>query len=98
MMLALVRLGSLIPSPLMDATVVKNYFASAGGVMALFDIMSGSAFSQMNLFAMGIQPYINASIILQLLCVAIPALERLSSASPGPLSYPCPYLPRAAYS
>lgn len=77
MMLALVRLGSLIPSPLMDATVVKNYFASAGGVMALFDIMSGSAFSQMNLFAMGIQPYINASIIMNLLTVAIPKLEEL---------------------
>ena len=77
MMLALVRLGSLIPSPLMDAAVVKSYFASAGGVMALFDIMSGSAFSQMNLFAMGIQPYINASIIVNLLTVAIPKLEEL---------------------
>jgi len=77
MMLALVRLGSLIPSPLMDAAVVKNYFASAGGVMALFDIMSGSAFSQMNLFAMGIQPYINASIIMNLLAVAIPKLEEI---------------------
>jgi len=76
-MLALVRLGSLIPSPLMDAGVVKNYFASAGGVMALFDIMSGSAFSQMNLFAMGIQPYINASIIMNLLAVAIPKLEEI---------------------
>lgn len=77
MMLALVRLGSLIPSPLMDAGVVKNYFASAGGVMALFDIMSGSAFSQMNLFAMGIQPYINSSIIMNLLAVAIPKLEEI---------------------
>ena len=77
MMLALVRLGSLIPSPLMDVAVVKSYFASAGGVMALFDIMSGSAFSQMNLFAMGIQPYINASIIVNLLTVAIPKLEEL---------------------
>ena len=77
MMLALVRLGSLIPSPLMDAGVVKNYFASAGGVMALFEIMSGSAFSQMNLFAMGIQPYINASIIMNLLAVAIPKREEI---------------------
>lgn len=77
MMLALVRLGSLIPSPLMDAAVVKDYFASAGGVMALFDIMSGNAFSQMNLFAMGIQPYINSSIIISLLTVAIPKLEEL---------------------
>jgi preprotein translocase subunit SecY len=76
-MLALVRLGSLIPSPLMDASVVSSYFASASGVMALFDIMSGNAFSQMNLFAMGIQPYINASIIISLLTVAIPKLEEL---------------------
>lgn len=77
MMLALVRLGSLIPNPLMDAAAVKQYFASASGVMALFDIMSGNAFSQMNLFAMGITPYINASIIISLLTVAIPKLEEL---------------------
>lgn len=77
LMLALVRLGSLIPSPLMDAAVVKNYFASANGVMELFDIMSGNAFSQMNLFAMGITPYINSSIIISLLTVAIPKLEEL---------------------
>ena len=77
MMLALVRLGSLIPNPLMDASAVKQYFASASGVMALFDIMSGNAFSQMNLFAMGITPYINASIIISLLTVAIPKLEEL---------------------
>ena len=76
-MLALVRLGSLIPSPLMDASIVKNYFAQAGGVMELFDIMSGNAFSQMNLFAMGITPYINSSIIISLLTVAIPKLEEL---------------------
>lgn len=76
-MLALVRLGSLIPSPLMNADVVKSYFASANGVMELFDIMSGNAFSQMNLFAMGITPYINSSIIISLLTVAIPKLEEL---------------------
>jgi len=77
MMLALVRLGSLIPNPLMDASAVKQYFASASGAMTLFDIMSGNAFSQMNLFAMGITPYINASIIISLLTVAIPKLEEL---------------------
>jgi len=77
MMLALVRLGSLIPNPLMDASAVKQYFASASGVMALFDIMSGNGFRQMNLFAMGITPYINASIIISLLTVAIPKLEEL---------------------
>ncbi|MCF0136354.1 MAG: preprotein translocase subunit SecY [Lachnospiraceae bacterium] len=76
-LLALVRLGSLIPSPLMNAEAIKNYFSSATGVLALFDIMSGSAFSQMNLFAMGITPYINSSIIISLLTVAIPKLEEI---------------------
>ena len=77
LMLALVRLGALIPSPLMNAEVVKTYFASANSVMQLFDIMSGNAFSQMNLFAMGITPYINSSIIISLLTVAIPKLQEL---------------------
>lgn len=77
LMLALIRLGSLIPNPVMNASQVKDYFASASGVLALFDIMSGNAFSQMNLFAMGITPYINSSIIISLLTVAIPKLEEL---------------------
>lgn len=77
LMLALVRLGSMIPNPLMNAQVVKEYFDQASGVMALFDIMSGNAFSQMNLFAMGITPYINSSIIISLLTVAIPKLQEL---------------------
>ena len=77
LMLAIVRLGALIPSPLMNAEVVKTYFASANSVMQLFDIMSGNAFSQMNLFAMGITPYINSSIIISLLTVAIPKLQEL---------------------
>ena len=77
MMLALGRLGSLIPSPLLNAEDIASSFNSAGDLLELFDIMSGSAFSQMNLFAMGIQPYINASIIMSLLTVAIPRLEEL---------------------
>lgn len=76
-MLALVRLGSLVPSPLINGEYVQAMFASAGDFVELFDLMSGSAFSQMNLFAMGVQPYINASIIMSLLCVAIPALEEI---------------------
>ncbi len=77
MMLALVRLGCLIPSPLVDGATMTSWFRSAGDLMELFNLMSGSAFSQLNLFAMGIQPYINASIIMSLLCVAIPALEEI---------------------
>lgn len=76
-MLALVRLGCLLPSPLVDGAQLSAWFKSAGDFLELFDIMSGSAFSQLNLFAMGIQPYINASIIMSLLCVAIPALEEI---------------------
>lgn len=76
-MLALVRLGCLLPSPLVDGAQLNAWFQSAGDFLELFDIMSGSAFSQLNLFAMGIQPYINASIIMSLLCVAIPALEEI---------------------
>lgn len=77
LMLAIVRLGCLIPSPLLKAADITSTFKNAGDLLELFDMMSGSAFSQMNLFAMGIQPYINSSIIMSLLCVAIPALEEL---------------------
>lgn len=76
-MLALVRLGSIMPNPLLRADIVESYFSSANGAMALFNIMSGNAFGQMNLFAMGITPYINSSIIMSLLTIAIPRLEEL---------------------
>jgi len=78
LMLAIVRLGSTMPSPLIDNEVVASYFSSSSGFVALFDAMSGGAFSQMNLFAMGITPYINASIIMSLLTIAIPRLEEIN--------------------
>ena len=87
LMLAIVRLGALIPSPLMNAEVVKTYFASANSVMQLFDIMSGNAFSQMNLFAMGITPYITSSIIISLLTVAIPKLQELQDTAAAGLAF-----------
>lgn len=77
LMLAIVRIGSVMPSPLIEADAIQEYFSQASGVMALFDAMSGGAFSQMNLFAMGITPYINSSIIISLLTIAIPRLEEL---------------------
>ena len=83
MMLAIVRIGSTMPSPFIDATVMNEYFSTSGGVMALFDAMSGGAFSNMNLFAMGITPYINASIIMNLLTIAIPRLEELNKDGEG---------------
>ena len=76
-MLALVRLGSVMPNPLLRADLVDSYFSQAEGAMQLFNIMSGNAFQQMNLFALGIVPYINSSIIMSLLTIAIPRLEEI---------------------
>ena len=75
----LYRLGNSIPVPYVDAAQLQAYFTSVQNtVLGLLNVMSGSAFSQATIFALSIQPYINASIIIQLLCIAIPALERLS--------------------
>ena len=77
--LLIFRLGSAIPVPYVDVKALANYFNSelSGTILGLYNAMSGSAFSQATLFALGIQPYINSSIIIQLLCFAIPYLERL---------------------
>ena len=77
--LLIFRLGSVIPVPYVDVKMLGDYFSSqlSGTILGLYNAMSGSAFSQATLFALGIQPYINSSIIIQLLCVAIPYLERL---------------------
>ena len=76
-MLALVRLGSVMPNPLLRADLVDSIFNTESSAMQLFNIMSGNAFQNMNLFALGIVPYINASIIMSLLTIAIPALEEI---------------------
>ncbi|MBR2263584.1 MAG: preprotein translocase subunit SecY [Firmicutes bacterium] len=76
-MLALVRLGSVMPNPLLRADLVDSIFSQESSAMQLFNIMSGNAFQNMNLFALGIVPYINASIIMSLLAIAIPALEEI---------------------
>ena len=79
------RIGSVIPVPFLDSNVLAQVMAPATDVtdagsnmIAYLNTLSGGAFSNATLFAMGITPYINSSIIIQLLCVAIPALERLS--------------------
>ena len=79
-MLLIYRLCSVIPVPYIDANMLAQYFDStlSDTILGLYDAMSGSAFSAATILALGIQPYINASIIIQLLCVAIPALERMS--------------------
>ena len=76
-MLVIFRLGSWIPVPSLDPTAMSQLFAANNSMFGFLDIMSGGALQQATIFAMGITPYINASIIMQLLCVAIPALERL---------------------
>ncbi|PKM49237.1 MAG: preprotein translocase subunit SecY [Firmicutes bacterium HGW-Firmicutes-7] len=77
LMLFVIRVGAAIPIPGINAEVLKDYFAQAGDLLGLFDAFSGGAFANMTLFAMGIIPYINASIIMNLLTIAIPALEEM---------------------
>ena len=84
LLILLYRLGSFIAIPGVNTAIItasiKNNYETVGGFMNLF---TGGAFSRYSLFAMGISPYINASIIMQLLTVAIPALERLSKEEDG---------------
>ncbi len=78
MILALYRLGSWVPAPGVDSEQIKSYFSNQGGtVLGLLNLFSGSALSRFSLFALGIMPYVTASIILQLLTVVIPKLEAL---------------------
>lgn len=78
--LLIYRVGNVIPVPFIDVGTLANYFDSvlSNTILGLYNAMSGSAFSQATVFALGIQPYINASIIIQLLTIAIPYLERLA--------------------
>ena len=78
--LLIYRLASVVPVPFVDAKAMADLFDSvlSSTILGLYNAMSGSAFSQATVLALGIQPYINASIIIQLLTVAIPALERMA--------------------
>jgi preprotein translocase subunit SecY len=78
MILALYRLGCWLPTPGVDPAAIKDYFNGQGGtILGLLNIFSGGALSQFSLFALGIMPYVTASIILQLMTVVIPKLEQL---------------------
>ncbi len=84
LMLVLYRLVGVIPAPGVDAVRVMNSSGTNNlPLLELVNMMTGNNFSQMTLMAMGITPYINASIIMQLLTIAIPALERLSKEEDG---------------
>ncbi len=77
--LVLYRIGSAIPVPYMDSNQLSLYMSATGGsIFQYLNIITGSAFSNATLFALGINPYITASIVMQLLCIAIPYLENLS--------------------
>ena len=74
----LYRLGDAIPVPYVNLDALSNYFEQVNStVLGLINTMSGGSFSRATIFALSIQPYINASIIIQLLTLAIPALERM---------------------
>ncbi|WP_130869681.1 preprotein translocase subunit SecY [Intestinimonas massiliensis (ex Afouda et al. 2020)] len=75
--LLIFRLGSVVPVPFIDSNLLSSTLNNMGGIFSLLGTMNGTAFSMAAVFALGVQPYINSSIIIQLLTVAIPALERL---------------------
>ena len=78
-MLAIYRVGAFIPTPGIDTIALSQFFESAKGTMLdIFNMFSGGALERLSVFALGIMPYISASIIIQLLTVVIPHLERLS--------------------
>ena len=73
------RLGNAVPVPYVNTTLLESYFNTVNNtILGLWNTMSGGSFSMATIFALSIQPYINASIIIQLLTIAIPALERLA--------------------
>ena len=78
MLLVVFRFGTFIPVPFVSADQLKQLIGDGNSLFSMLDIFSGGAFSNATIFAMSITPYVNSSIIMQLLTVAIPALERLS--------------------
>src|SRR5262249_20092253 len=78
-LLAVYRIGAFIPTPGIDANALEQFFANnQGTVFGFLDMFSGGNFRRLTIFALGIMPYITASIILQLLTVVWPYLEKLS--------------------
>ena len=78
-LLMVYRVGCAVPTPGIDAEALSAFFARAQGtLLGMFDMFSGGALERLSVFALGIMPYISASIILQLLTVAVPHLDRLS--------------------
>ncbi|GCD11252.1 preprotein translocase subunit SecY [Clostridium tagluense] len=78
LMVAIVRIGIFIPVPGVDASKLLDLTSTGGTLFSFYEMLSGGALSKFSIFAMGVGPYINASIIMQLLVIAIPYLEQLS--------------------
>ena len=79
LILLIFRIGNAIPVPYVDTKLLEDYInAMSTTVLGLYNVMSGGAFANATVFALGVQPYINSSIIIQLLTIAIPALERMA--------------------
>ena len=80
LILMIYRIGNAIPVPFIDTALMAQYFEAnlSNTILGFYNTMAGNAFSQASVLALGIQPYINASIIIQLLTIAIPALERMA--------------------
>ena len=79
LILLIFRIGNAITVPYVNVDLLQRQLQSMGTtILGLYNVMSGGAFATATVFALGVQPYINSSIIIQLLTVAIPALERLA--------------------
>ena len=79
LILLIFRIGNAIPVPYVDTKLLEDYInAMSTTVLGLYNVMSGGAFANATVFALGVQPYINSSIIIQLLTIAIPALQRMA--------------------
>lgn len=79
LILLIFRIGNAIPVPYVDTGLMTNYINQMSTtILGLYNVMSGGAFAEATIFALGVQPYINSSIIIQLLTIAIPALERMA--------------------
>ena len=79
LILLIFRIGNAIPVPYVNTELLGDYLDQLSTtVLGLYNVMSGGAFAEATVFALGVQPYINSSIIIQLLTIAIPALERLA--------------------
>jgi len=77
LILALYRLGIFVAVPGVSRDAMQNHMQDGGGLLGLFSMFSGGALEQVSIFALGVMPYISSSIIMQLLAVVVPSLDRL---------------------